>query len=83
MLLRKLTLKNITTSARSALAGAALRGNSMSTAAKSATATQLFNPTDEHLQLREMLRSFVEAEVDPQVRIHPPLHSQPVLTIIS
>jgi isovaleryl-CoA dehydrogenase len=26
----------------------------------------LFNPTDEHSQLRKMLRSFVEAEVDPQ-----------------
>lgn len=26
----------------------------------------LFNPTDEHAQLRTMLRSFVETEVDPQ-----------------
>ena len=26
----------------------------------------LFNPTEEHLQLRQMLRSFAETEVDPQ-----------------
>jgi alkylation response protein AidB-like acyl-CoA dehydrogenase len=26
----------------------------------------LFNPTDEHRQLRDMVRSFVEKEVDPQ-----------------
>jgi isovaleryl-CoA dehydrogenase len=30
------------------------------------TAFNLFNPTQEHASLREMLRSFVEAEVDPQ-----------------
>jgi isovaleryl-CoA dehydrogenase len=38
----------------------------MSTAAKTSTQSELFNPTDEHRQLREMLRSFVETEVDPQ-----------------
>lgn len=27
---------------------------------------QLFNPTEEHASLREMLRNFVETEVDPQ-----------------
>ena len=29
-------------------------------------AFDLFNPTEEHAQLRSMLRSFVESEVDPQ-----------------
>ncbi|CAM9495948.1 unnamed protein product, partial [Ectocarpus fasciculatus] len=29
-------------------------------------ASNLFNPTEEHQQLREMVRSFVENEVDPQ-----------------
>ncbi len=28
----------------------------------------LFNPTEEHGALREMLRNFVESEVDPQAR---------------
>ena len=28
--------------------------------------TDIFNPTSEHVQLREMLRSFTESEVDPQ-----------------
>jgi len=32
----------------------------------SATAKKLYNPTDEHSSLRQMLRSFVESEVDPQ-----------------
>lgn len=37
------------------------------TTAKSGIAQlNLFNPTDEHQALREMLRSFVESEVDPQ-----------------
>lgn len=39
----------------------------------SATQTEqlnLFNPTDEHKALREMLRSFVEEEVDPQALSH-------------
>ena len=27
---------------------------------------KLFNPTDEHQSLREMVRTFVESEVDPQ-----------------
>ncbi len=31
-----------------------------------ATKTSIFNPTKEHLQLRQMLRQFVETEVDPQ-----------------
>jgi len=35
-------------------------------AAKTTAQSALFNPTDEHKQLREMLRSFVETEVDPQ-----------------
>lgn len=43
---------------------------------KSATATtttsvnqlDLFNPTEEHLSLRKMLRDFVESEVDPQAQ---------------
>jgi isovaleryl-CoA dehydrogenase len=26
----------------------------------------LFNPTDEHRQLRQMVRDFVEREVEPQ-----------------
>jgi isovaleryl-CoA dehydrogenase len=30
------------------------------------SAVDLFNPTEEHAQLRKMLRAFVEAEVDPQ-----------------
>lgn len=29
-------------------------------------AFDLFNPTEEHRQLRDMVRSFVEKEVDPQ-----------------
>ncbi len=28
----------------------------------------LFNPTEEHVSLRQMLRNFVETEVDPQAR---------------
>jgi isovaleryl-CoA dehydrogenase len=28
----------------------------------------LFNPTEEHAALRQMLRSFVESEVDPQAK---------------
>ncbi|PIE17246.1 MAG: isovaleryl-CoA dehydrogenase, partial [Proteobacteria bacterium] len=32
--------------------------------------TDLFNPTDEHLALREMVRSFTEREVDPQAEEH-------------
>jgi alkylation response protein AidB-like acyl-CoA dehydrogenase len=39
------------------------------TAAKQEIAQfNLFNPTEEHAALREMLRTFVEAEVDPQAR---------------
>jgi isovaleryl-CoA dehydrogenase len=60
---------------------AALRGqralfgtHTTATATATATAAQvktesrakLFNPTEEHQSLREMVRSFVEAEVDPQ-----------------
>lgn len=53
----------------------ALRANrQMSGTPAAAVATQqkaeardkLFNPTEEHKSLREMIRSFVEAEVDPQ-----------------
>lgn len=40
-----------------------------STATKS-SATQLFHPTDEHVALRQMLRTFVETEVDPQALVH-------------
>lgn len=32
----------------------------------STSSFDLFNPTEEHAQLRTMLRSFVENEVDPQ-----------------
>jgi hypothetical protein len=31
------------------------------------TKYDLFNPTEEHSALRDMLRNFVETEVDPQV----------------
>ena len=30
------------------------------------TQTDLFNPTDEHRMLREMIRDFAETEVEPQ-----------------
>lgn len=30
----------------------------------------IFNPTEEHLALRQMLRTFVENEVDPQALEH-------------
>ncbi len=32
--------------------------------------SDLFNPTDEHLALREMVRDFTEREVDPQAAEH-------------
>ncbi len=32
--------------------------------------SDLFNPTDEHLALREMVRDFTEREVDPQAAAH-------------
>lgn len=32
--------------------------------------TDIFNPTPEHQQLREMLRAFVEREVEPQALEH-------------
>jgi alkylation response protein AidB-like acyl-CoA dehydrogenase len=52
----------------------ALRGFAGTATPATATAAQLkqesrnklFNPTDEHTSLREMIRGFVEAEVDPQ-----------------
>ena len=37
-----------------------------SASVKQGTNSKLFNPTEEHQSLREMLRSFVETEVDPQ-----------------
>lgn len=37
---------------------------------KSRQKLKLFNPTDEHTSLREMIRSFVESEVDPQALSH-------------
>ena len=36
----------------------------------STSKVDLFNPTEEHLALRQMLRSFVENEVDPQALEH-------------
>lgn len=36
----------------------------------STSQTDIFNPTEEHLALRQMLRSFVENEVDPQALEH-------------
>lgn len=46
-----------------------LKTQLFSTATKS-SATQLFHPTEEHVALRQMLRSFVESEVDPQALVH-------------
>lgn len=34
------------------------------------TVSKLYNPTEEHASLREMLRTFVETEVDPQALEH-------------
>lgn len=31
-----------------------------------------FEPTEEHVRLREMVRKFAEQEVDPQVQALPP-----------
>eukprot|EP01031_Cornospumella_fuschlensis_P030993 gene30993-37456_t len=36
----------------------------------STSKVDLFNPSEEHLALRQMLRSFVENEVDPQALEH-------------
>ena len=41
-------------------------GRFSSTAATATKTTSIFNPTEEHRSLREMLRDFVEKEVDPQ-----------------
>ncbi len=42
-----------------------------STSTKSPAATlDIYNPTEEHLALRTMLREFVEKEVDPQALEH-------------
>ncbi len=38
--------------------------------AETTTSFDLFNPTDEHRMLRETLRDFVEAEVEPQAAEH-------------
>lgn len=43
--------------------------NFFSTAAKTAT-VNIFHPTEEHVALRQMLRTFVESEVDPQALAH-------------
>lgn len=37
---------------------------------KTSVRASIFNPTEEHQALREMLRSFVETEVDPQALEH-------------
>ncbi len=37
---------------------------------RSVAMTDLFNPTDEHRALREMVRAFAESEVDPQALEH-------------
>lgn len=44
------------------------RNLSQAVAALKSDVNLLFNPTEEHKSLREMLRSFVEAEVDPQAK---------------
>lgn len=41
-------------------------GRSLSTLSNEISKMDLFNPTEEHSQLRKMLRTFVETEVDPQ-----------------
>jgi len=38
--------------------------------AESAVGVDLFNPSEEHAQLRSMIRNFVEKEVDPQALEH-------------
>lgn len=58
--------KSVTSSA--AIRNAAMR---LTTETKSSVATMdIFNPTEEHAALRQMLRSFVENEVDPQALEH-------------
>lgn len=39
-----------------------------STQAPTTAAVSIYNPTEEHLALRQMLRNFVETEVDPQAK---------------
>jgi len=46
-----------------------LSARQLSTATKTSNLT-MFNPTEEHLALRQMIRSFVESEVDPQALVH-------------
>lgn len=64
---RKLSTQTASTSATEFSFSAAADGSSGS---NSSAAFDLFNPTDEHKSLREMLRAFVEAEVDPQALDH-------------
>eukprot|EP01038_Epipyxis_sp_PR26KG_P009786 gene9786-13165_t len=56
-ILKCLTLRNILSFTRTSLS---------TTTRQSLMQFQLFNPTEEHASLREMLRTFVESEVDPQ-----------------
>lgn len=44
--------------------------NFLSTATEASAASKLFHPTEEHAALRQMLRAFVESEVDPQALAH-------------
>lgn len=52
--------------ARLVLSGRKLKLLSTATYQKSRLSTSLFSPTAEHEALRDMVRSFVEAEVEPQ-----------------
>ena len=45
-----------------------LRKLSFVSAPTQIAALSLYNPTEEHLALRQMLRDFVETEVDPQAK---------------
>ena len=40
--------------------------NATTTVAPKATLSKLFNPTEDHLALRQMVRSFAEREIEPQ-----------------
>ncbi len=44
--------------------------NFLSTTTEASAASKLFHPTEEHAALRQMLRAFVESEVDPQALAH-------------
>jgi isovaleryl-CoA dehydrogenase len=50
--------------------GLILRNQKLLSTATKSTVASLFHPTEEHVALRQMLRSFVESEVDPQALVH-------------